>query len=66
MIELVFIVCLSADPATCERRALQFTDVSTTTCVIAAQPELARWAGEHPDWRIQRWTCQPIRLGRDA
>jgi hypothetical protein len=66
MIELVFVVCLSADPTTCERRALQFTDVSTTTCALGAQPELARWAGEHPGWRIQRWTCRPVALGRDA
>lgn len=66
MIELVFVVCLSAEPATCERRALQFTDITPTACVLEAQPELARWVGEHPGWRVQRWTCQPMGLGQDA
>ena len=66
MVELVFIVCLSADSATCERRAMQFTDITTTACVTEAQPELARWVGEHPGWRVQRWTCQPIGLGQDV
>lgn len=66
MIELVFVVCLSAEPATCERRSLQFADVTPTTCVLEAQPELARWVGEHPGWRVQRWTCRSMDLGRDA
>jgi hypothetical protein len=66
MIELAFVVCLSASPDTCEDRALQFMDISVTTCAIAAQPQLAQWVGEHPGWTIQRWTCQPIGAGIDA
>lgn len=66
MIELVFIVCLSAEPATCESRAMQFTDLSLTTCTLSAQPQLAQWVSEHPGWLIRRWTCQPLRLDRDA
>lgn len=66
MIELVFVACLSAAPTTCERRAMQFADLTPAACTMGAQPELARWVGEHPDWRIQRWTCQPLGAGRDA
>ncbi|TNC60035.1 hypothetical protein [Rubellimicrobium roseum] len=66
MIELVFVACLSAAPATCEQRALQFTDLSVLSCTFGAQPELARWIAEHPGWQIQRWTCQPIGEGIDA
>ena len=66
MIELAFVVCLSTSPTTCEHRALQFTDVSVTTCTQGAQPQLAQWVNEHPGWQIQRWTCQPIQAGIDA
>ncbi|MBP1807427.1 hypothetical protein [Rubellimicrobium aerolatum] len=65
MIELAFVVCLSADPATCETRALQFSDVSLTNCTMAAQPQLAQWVMEHPGWRVQRWTCQPVGTSRE-
>ena len=60
MIELIFVVCLTTAPATCEERAMQFTDVNLTTCSLGAQPQLAQWIEEHPGWRIERWTCQPL------
>lgn len=66
MIELAFVVCLSAQPTTCENRAMQFTDLSVTTCTQGAQPQLAQWASEHPGWLIRRWTCQPLGASRDA
>lgn len=66
MIELIFVACLSAAPTTCERGALQFTDITVTACTFGAQPELARWAGEHPGWSIRRWSCRAMRLGSDA
>jgi len=66
MIELVFVVCLSAAPAACERRAMQFTDLTMMACISGAQPQLARWVSDHPGWRIQRWACQPMDVERDA
>jgi hypothetical protein len=60
MIELAFIACLSAAPASCEDRALQFSNITLMACNFGAQPELAQWVNEHPGWRIQRWTCRPI------
>ena len=66
MIELAFIACMSAAPASCEERALHFSDVTLMACNYGAQPQLAKWVNEHPGWRIQRWTCQPIESGQDV
>jgi hypothetical protein len=60
MIEIAFLACLSATPATCEDRAIQLADVSAMACVTGAQPELARWANEHPGWQVRRWTCRSV------
>lgn len=66
MIELIFVVCLSATPTTCENRAMQFVDMTTTTCVMGAQPTLAQWVNEHPGWQIRRWTCRSLESGRET
>lgn len=61
MIELVFVACLSASPQDCERRSLLYTDISPMTCVLGAQPELAKWVESHPRWAISEWKCQTVR-----
>ncbi|EYD74840.1 hypothetical protein Rumeso_03607 [Rubellimicrobium mesophilum DSM 19309] len=66
MIELVFVVCLTAAPNTCEHHAMQFMDLTVMACMSGAQPQLAQWVGDHPSWRIQSWSCQPVRLDHDA
>lgn len=66
MIELLFVVWLDASPTTCERRAMQFVDVSPMACAMGAQPLLAQWAEEHPGWQVRRWTCQPGNVRRDT
>ncbi|PWE31215.1 hypothetical protein DDZ14_13565 [Maritimibacter sp. 55A14] len=60
MIELVFIVCLSAAPDQCEERAMQYNNLSARDCVYGAMPYLSRWVSEHPQWQVERWTCQPM------
>lgn len=58
MISLIFVVCLAAQPQECEERSLVYLEAaSPTSCMMQAQPELARWAAEHPVWRIRRWSC---------
>jgi hypothetical protein len=60
MIELVFIVCLTTMPASCEERVLSFIAASSpVACLMQAQPELANWAREHPGYTIKHWQCQP-------
>lgn len=66
MIELVFVACLGAAPADCEQRRMSFVDLTLITCTLAAQPQLAQWASDHPGWRIRCWTCQPMGAGRDT
>ncbi len=59
MIVLAFTVCLFADPEFCEKKRLTFTERMTLfTCVMRAQPQLAKWAELHPKWRITRWRCE--------
>ncbi len=67
MIELVFIACLSGSPEDCETRSLLYTDISPMTCLMGAQPELARWVATHPRWQIQSWRCAMVsHIQRDA
>ena len=62
MIELVFLACLGVEPRVCQDKSMQFTDLSVMTCMMGAQPQLARWQNEHPGWMIHRWTCGPVPL----
>ncbi len=66
MIELVFVVCLSTAPTTCERQTMLFVEGSWASCIFDAQPQMARWIGAHPGWRVTRWSCGPRRPGHDA
>ncbi len=61
MIELIFVVCLSATPTNCEERSLLYTDISPMTCLMGAQPELAKWTQSHTRWQIERWRCAVVR-----
>ena len=60
MIELLFVVCMSAAPENCEQRSMVYNGMSPMTCLRAAQPELATWVDTHPKWRIVSWKCRPI------
>jgi hypothetical protein len=66
MMELVFVACLGAQPPICETKAMQFSDMSAMACTMCAQQVLAQWGNEHPNWQIQRWTCQPVGSERSA
>lgn len=59
MVELLFLVCMSGQPEICEERSLLYIEVSTTACMMDAQPELAKWAESHMGYDIKRWTCRP-------
>lgn len=61
MIEIAAAVCLLADPQRCKDISLVFDDDAATTfsCMMYGQGELAKWTEDHPNWRINRWTCRP-------
>jgi hypothetical protein len=49
LIEIILTVCAIANPANCEEKYLQFAwDGSLQQCVMAAQPYIAEWIGQHP------------------
>lgn len=63
MIELAFVTCLATSPADCENRSLLFQDGTPMSCMMMAQPHLAQWVNEHPNWTVAQWKCRTIRPG---
>jgi hypothetical protein len=58
-VEIVFLVCAIAQPDRCEDRHLQFEwQGSLQQCVMAAQPYIAQWIGEHPQWSVRKYHCE--------
>lgn len=58
-IDLIVTVCAVLSPATCEERHLVFSsNASLKQCVMAAQPYIAQWVGEHPKWSAVKWRCE--------
>lgn len=60
MIELLFVACLATDPLECRQRSLVFTGITPMTCMMGAQPELARWTVENPKFRVTQWKCRVV------
>lgn len=57
-IELIVAVCLLSAPTECRDMHFQFVEEkSLDGCMFRAQPYMARWIGEHPQWKIVRWKC---------
>ena len=58
LIEIILTVCAIANPNNCEEKAVQFAwDGSINQCMMAAQPYIAQWIGQHPAWIATKWTC---------
>jgi hypothetical protein len=60
MLSVVLSACLIANPKECREFSIE-TDFQMPAkyCTMRAQPVVAQWAGEHPQWQIERWRCQP-------
>jgi hypothetical protein len=57
-IELIVAVCLNVSPTDCREMHFQFVEErSLNNCMARAQPYMARWAADHPQWTIVRWKC---------
>jgi hypothetical protein len=66
MLDLVLTVCAIAQPATCrDQHVLIDSDTTPWQCAMSAPPFIAKWGSEHPDWRVQRWTCQYPKKEKD-
>lgn len=60
MLSIILSACLIAHPEQCREFKIQ-TDFKMPAkyCTMAAQPVVAQWAGDHPQWQVGRWSCQP-------
>jgi len=59
LMELVFIVCATAQMSVCQEQHLQFeANESLRQCAMGAPPYIAQWIGEHPKWTAVRWHCE--------
>ena len=66
-IDLIVTVCAVLSPTTCEEAHLVFSsNVSLKQCVMAAQPYIAQWVGEHPKWTAVKWRCEYPASNRKA
>ncbi len=57
MIELAFKACTLLGLCHDESLLYDPNEVTMMTCLVAAQPELAKWANEHPGYVVKRWSC---------
>jgi hypothetical protein len=58
LVDLVLRVCTAANPDACREFHLMFqTAGSLRGCMMQAQPYLAQWVGDHPNFHIVRWHC---------
>lgn len=59
MIILAMVICLANEPNKCKDVNLQFTEnISKSQCYMRAQIELAKWSSDHPNYTIQRFSCE--------
>jgi hypothetical protein len=68
---IVLATCLIASPLTCKDIELHVTPEHGASlqlpyyCARQGQLEIAKWIGEHPEWRVEKWSCPPIgRVGQ--
>ena len=60
MIEIAAAVCMLSAPERCKDVSLTFEaeNITVFACMMYGQAELAKWTGEHPAWKISRWSCR--------
>jgi hypothetical protein len=63
LIDLILLACTLANPVpagepACHEYHILFESAgSLEGCMMRAQPYLAQWVGEHPNFRVARWSC---------
>lgn len=63
MLSIILSACLISNPSHCRDFKIPLdVNVDALRCAMAAPPHFAKWAEEHPKWRVKRWTCQPSSL----
>ncbi|MBV8961924.1 MAG: hypothetical protein JOY97_02405 [Hyphomicrobiales bacterium] len=58
-LEIVLTVCSLGNANICEdQRVIVDSSVSLEKCAMQAEPMMAQWAVEHPNWTVTRWHCE--------
>jgi hypothetical protein len=58
-IQIVVMVCQVAQPDLCEEQHLEFAWQGTLQqCIFSAQPYIAQWIGDHPEWAVKNYHCE--------
>jgi hypothetical protein len=55
---IVMSVCMLTNAATCREERIDIRGPAMA-CLVQAQPAVAEWSGDHPDWKVERWKCRP-------
>lgn len=68
---IILATCLIGSPLTCKDIELQVAPEQGASlqlpyhCARQGQLEIAKWIAEHPDWRVEKWSCPPrSRIGQ--
>lgn len=60
MVELVFIVCLLAQPSECQRVQPSFVGpMPVAACRRSGMIYALQWLEDHPRWKLHGWRCAP-------
>lgn len=58
MLQMILVACQLANPSACKETTLSGPEgVTTFQCMVGAQSEIAKWANEHPGWKVTGWKC---------
>jgi hypothetical protein len=58
-VDLIIAVCMLENPTACEEKHLYFeSHGSLRACMFEAMPAMAEWAGNHPQWHVERFHCE--------
>lgn len=67
MIELIVTACMTLAPGTCRDHRIPIADeISVFQCMMPPViPTVTKWASEHPEWDVKKWTCRAYRPEKD-
>jgi hypothetical protein len=69
---IILATCLIGSPATCKDIAIYVTPEQGASlqlpyhCARQGQLEVQKWIADHPDWRVQKWSCPPANRVRHS
>ena len=59
MMQLILTACLMVSSLACRETKVDIhEDISELHCALGAQPRIAIWTQEHPNWHVAQWRCK--------